>query len=825
MSKLYILVSKSILVFLVFTVTATLFTPSASALNAGDWKAGNIINDTLFTDGDGMSVKQIQAFLEKRLPYCDKNGTKASELGGGSRAQYAASVGNPAPFTCLTNYYEVPKTSPGAYIPVNNYGLYNADGSTVIPSGSKSAAQLIYDAAQQYNINPKALIIKLATESPGPLTSDEWPLKKQYYYAMGARCPDSGPGGSASCDINYSGFSMQIAEGAKLLRSYLDGMTQSWWPYKKPNQTNHILWNVVERNCGGSNVFIETKATAALYTYTPYQPNAAALQNMYGTGDNCSAYGNRNFWRVWNDWFESTQEAGYTPFFQLPGSVATYVYGANKTYYAISEYDRLKDYGFETSFKLRVKQVEQSSLAGYSYKGLLPAVAQFEGGGIFLAVNGQLRPFPSEEHLYDYGYDFGQEAVLPKEMLDILPQGTPLWDIAGTTEGGATYLIQDGKKQAMCNWDVYTKLGTPVYSSRPITSLPSRYLSTISNGAPLAMDGDVIEASSGSLYGIISNGSLISLNKEIAKSSNLISCNAPLDAVNLLPKSTSNAINNLVKDADGSQFIINDTQKIYINKSGSNTVNINASQFVAAPQAFLDKLSSVPLKEVIKANSSNGINLIKNGKSYGIPSEDDLYGLGFDFNKVQTVSSKTLLTIPNGGIVYKPGKVVREASTNGVYILDGNFGKHIFSSESYLFNYGYQWPDVSVVPTGSLSAYSTSSPASIFIRESDSLHWIMDNGIKRRVSSGLVGSNGYLITEQNSITLPVSVLSQYPVSTKAIGKVIRGTNERGVFMIENGKKHGFISEEAMFSRGFIWDDVQVVSPFVVSSIPDGQPLK
>ena len=35
----------------------------------------------------------------------------------------------------------------------------------------------------------------------------------------------------------------------------------------------------------------------------PYRPNAAALANLYGTGDACSAYGNRNFWRYFNDWF------------------------------------------------------------------------------------------------------------------------------------------------------------------------------------------------------------------------------------------------------------------------------------------------------------------------------------------------------------------------------------------------------------------------------------------------------------------------------------------------------------------------------------------
>jgi hypothetical protein len=55
------------------------------------------------------------------------------------------------------------------------------------------------------------------------------------------------------------------------------------------------------------HLFIENSATAALYNYTPYQPNQAALNNLYGTGDGCSAYGNRNFWRIFNDWFGSSQ--------------------------------------------------------------------------------------------------------------------------------------------------------------------------------------------------------------------------------------------------------------------------------------------------------------------------------------------------------------------------------------------------------------------------------------------------------------------------------------------------------------------------------------
>lgn len=262
-----------------------------NAISGSDWKAGRIIDDVIFTNKSSMSVTQIQNFLNSKVPNCDSNGTQISELGGGTRAEYGEAHNNPPPFTCLKDYYEVPKLQPGPTLPASNYG------GKAIPIGAKSAAQIIWDAAQRNNISPKALLVIIQRESPGPLITDDWPFKSQYSYALGAHCPDS-----TGCDPNYAGFSIQVDEGASLLRWYLDSMDQPWWTYKKLG-INSILWNVITTNCGAGNVNIETRATAALYTYTPYQPNKAALDNLYGTGDGCSAYGNRNFWRIFNDWF------------------------------------------------------------------------------------------------------------------------------------------------------------------------------------------------------------------------------------------------------------------------------------------------------------------------------------------------------------------------------------------------------------------------------------------------------------------------------------------------------------------------------------------
>ena len=303
----------------------------AHAARREDWIAGNIVSDGEFMNSNGMSVADIQTFLDNKIGGCDVWGTGPSEYGGGTRAQYAASRGWPGPpYTCLNLYYEVPKSDPGGSMPANNYS-----NPSVRPYGSQSAAWIIKNAADRFRINPKILLVKIATESAGPLTGDKWPLFYQYQYSMGAQCPDSGPNGSANCDPAYAGFSIQINEAARLMRTYINNMDQPWYGYtengkktqfpanrcsgsgpgegvKVPFTDNCILWNVKQRGCGAQNIYIENKATAALYTYTPYQPNAAALNNMYGSGDNCSAYGNRNFWRVYWDWFGSTRNStGY----------------------------------------------------------------------------------------------------------------------------------------------------------------------------------------------------------------------------------------------------------------------------------------------------------------------------------------------------------------------------------------------------------------------------------------------------------------------------------------------------------------------------------
>lgn len=271
---------KKLILAIVIIVTGVLalsaLSPKAQALSGSDFNPGRIIDDSVFFNKDTMSVNDIQNFLYAKSGPCDTNRPTTD-----SRYQ--------PPWTCLYQYRENTTTK------VNNIGSPNSN-----PAGSITGAQIIYDAAQQYNISPKALIVLIQKESS--LITDNWPWSNQYRTATGYGCPDTAP-----CDSQYYGFYNQVNKAAFQFRRYATYPNE--YNYKA-GRNNNIGYNP-NAGCGSQTVYIQNQATAGLYNYTPYVPNAAALNNLYGTGDGCSAYGNRNFWRLFHDWFGSPTAAPY----------------------------------------------------------------------------------------------------------------------------------------------------------------------------------------------------------------------------------------------------------------------------------------------------------------------------------------------------------------------------------------------------------------------------------------------------------------------------------------------------------------------------------
>jgi uncharacterized protein with LGFP repeats len=229
------------------------------------FQPGNIISDAAFSNRGSMTEGQIQSFLEGKVPRCQSG------------------------YVCLKDWYDTSRTT-------------TADAMCGAYSGGvrERASTIIYKVAQACGINPQVLLVMLQKEQG--LVLHTWPSDWRYTIAMGQGCPDT-----AACDTRYYGFFNQVYGAAWQLKRYANPAgTSQYFTWYAPGKTWNVRWHP-NAGCGSAPVYIQNQATANLYYYTPYQPNAAAIRAGYGEGDGCSSYGNRNFYQYFTDWFGVTQ--------------------------------------------------------------------------------------------------------------------------------------------------------------------------------------------------------------------------------------------------------------------------------------------------------------------------------------------------------------------------------------------------------------------------------------------------------------------------------------------------------------------------------------
>lgn len=152
-------------------------------------------------------------------------------------------------------------------------GSYLADYITPDINGiMKSAAEIIYESAQQYQVNPKFILVTLQKEQS--LITNTSPSQKQLDWATGY----------AVCDgcwlndpkvIKHKGFAKQVDGAAGIIR----------WYYNNKNTSSIIKQKDTPIRIDNIQVKPQSWATAFLYTYTPH------------------LHGNQNFWKIWNTWY------------------------------------------------------------------------------------------------------------------------------------------------------------------------------------------------------------------------------------------------------------------------------------------------------------------------------------------------------------------------------------------------------------------------------------------------------------------------------------------------------------------------------------------
>jgi hypothetical protein len=411
-------VKKTLSILLAALIFSSQLGTVASAQIAG-FNANRLIEDVVFSDTKTFgSAAGIQQFLQSK-----------NSLLADTSPQFVQMLREPQDSTVKTNLGD----------PQPNLGRL------------RSAAELIWDAAQKTGINPQVIIVMLQKEQ-GLITNRPTNPQRTLDRALGFACPDS-----SGCDESFAGFYSQLfgyfdSAGNKylgapgsLMRSFatpggrgpmVDANNQTFGSPKvrtaKVGDTI-IVSNEPSNPYGGAptqTITLSNSATAALYRYTPYVYN-----------------GNYNFWRFFNEWFR------YPNGTLLKLNTGSNIYIINNGLRSLVPNFVLQARGLNPGSAITVSDNElQSYQEGPMYTPADNTIIRTGDGKLFVFMNNIKHPVTSFV-LQQRGLNAGSAIAISDAEANLFQTGPLLLPKEGTLVKGdqnpTIYLIKDSKRMIL----------------------------------------------------------------------------------------------------------------------------------------------------------------------------------------------------------------------------------------------------------------------------------------------------------------------------------------------------------------------------------------
>ena len=600
------------------------FVPSERADAATEpFDAGHLISDALMFDGDSMSVTEIQAFLVSKVKTCSTT----------------------AQAPCLKSYRANVTAKPAT-------SLRCLDD--IAPATNQTAARIIFTVAQACDVSPRVLLVTLQKEQ-GLVTSTS-PTSSKYKIATGYGCPD----GSA-CDKEFFGFFNQVYWAARAFQAYRNAAN---FPAYQPG-VRSIDYHPDEVRCGSKSVNVQNVATTALYTYTPYTPNAKALANPYKTGDACSSYGNRNFWLYYNDWFGNT---GAGDNLLSTSTETAFTIGAQR-YRLPAATPRL----LASLAPLdRPAKVSQPYLDRFTLAGTLSPIVKSSDLSVYLVANNTKYSIDCPRAA-DFGFTCDGAPVVPAALLTKLPTSTAL------SSATSAWVETAAKQQFLLDNGVRREIVDPAF------------VGGATLGVKLAVDASVL---SGIPYGV-----------PFVPDTALISVRGTTDFVTSTPTASYRMPGSLVTQTKASTWFGKRTAALdegsvaklpgitafppLFTTNGTSYALVGSGKAVlATPEVFAATLptldpaiaakiptgSTLTGPAFVRTISSSAISFVDAGERRRVASTTDAgyiaksYGIA---STVRTFPDATLAAVALGDPIIPAGVVVRTSTTSPAWLIDG----------------------------------------------------------------------------------------------------------------------------------------------------------
>jgi hypothetical protein len=703
--------------------------PAAAAVSGADFDPGYIVSDENFYDGTAMTAAAVQSFILSKNRIC--NSTYACLWG----------FGQSTPAMSKSNYCAA---LPG--------------------TASSSAAAIIASVGRACNISQRALLVLLEKEQ-GLVTAVS-PTRGKFEAATGFYCPDTAP-----CNPAYAGFFYQVYNAARQFQIYraLPGSFNY-----KPNAVNTILYNPV-RSCGSSAVFVRNSATAGLYNYTPYQPNASALANMYGVGDACGAYGNRNFFRMWTDWFGSPTSDAYD-LIRPVGTNYTYLVSGTVRY-AFMSAEMLAQYS-------AMAPIRQVSLALF-YSRWTDGVQVQRGlrssdGAVYLVDGNKRYRFTGCAQARDFGQDCASLPMVGAAQAAKIPDAGTLSSLVSLPDG-SKWLMQGGARR-----EVYDAAILAQYGISPVpTRLSNFAIGGNQIGAPVLTAG--LYTDGRGTYRAATGGG--QLNVSAAAAASALSAWARkihpysyerMVAEGTLPlRMTSDrrffiAVNGGWLETSGSLY------------GASNFVGMRSGAWTGIPIVGVQKSA-----HFIRERSSSQIYLISGGYRQPLASAADVDRLSAAYGvpKRVWVAADGALNALGEHSDFTSGALLRSSAAGAAYLVDGA-RLLVVPRLDYARMLGFD-KAVNTVTVNVINGFAdraTSLDRTVI--KCGGVDYVASNGKRLAFASG-----ARVAWATTAVPLADATCALIPVASTPVGKSLIGPDGRHWY-VDGGKRHQVINAEA-----------------------------
>ena len=603
--------------------------PASQAADVKRFDPGLIISDSVFFDFGTMTVAEIQRFLESKVPVCDDND-------GGPK--------------CLRNYVS------------DTVDKVGEDGrcKPFVGKTQQTAAQIIYEVSRACGINPRVLLVKLQKEQG--LVQSKDPTAYMYKAAMGYGCPDSDP---AICGKVYVGLFNQLYHAAGQLNWYDDPRSSFVQNKKLPlGKVSKVLLNP-NSGCGTKEVLIKSNATRALYFYTPYTPNDAALKNLYGSGDSCSAYGNRNFWRFFTDWFGDPVGGG---FLLKSATSGTYLIVDNNKY-LISDPETVK----ALSPLGPLGTISADYLNTFNDAGPMTRVVKAITGQLYYVDAGKKYTFSSCDQVASFGLDCTKAIVLTASQLAALPAGGPVTAyVAG--DNGDTYIVQNGLKRQILDQESLAAAGIAVPA---LSNLKISGLGHLGWGKPIIRNGAMFTNVTNGNLGLYANDSYSEVSKATAAELDFTKWFIPsvgkMTTPGLSQVASISVLQTIVSSSNSTHYLITADGK---RKIENGTDLIKNAQVVADPilnQIPNSSASALKTPFFAKSSTENPIYLVRNLQKRAVLTGADRakFAPAMTDPLIQVLSPSAMAMIAAGQPAFAPGTYLKASDSSVNYLIDG----------------------------------------------------------------------------------------------------------------------------------------------------------